>query len=102
MWVQSVSYAGASNVFVCSKPEILLVTIPKAPVGCQPKNHQTRTSHLMSDGVMKLSMFVKGVNNTLHILGMGEVVFGVPNGKIFAKRKTPLIYIDKVGGFDGV
>ena len=56
----------------------------------------------MSDGAMKLSMFVKGVNNTLHILGMGEVVFGVPNGKIFAKRKTPLIYIDKVGGFDGV
>lgn len=42
---------------------------------------------------MKLSMFVKGVNNTLHILGMGEVVFGVPNGKIFAKRKnTPHIY----------
>ncbi len=42
------------------------------------------------------------MNNTLHILGMGEVVFGVPNGKTLLKEKTPLIYTDKEGGFDGV
>ena len=47
-------------------------------------------------------MFVKRVNNTLHILGMGEVVFGVPDGKILLKEKTPLIYTDKDRGFDGV
>ena len=40
----------------------------------------------------------RGVNSTLHILGMGEVVFGVPNGKNLAKRKK---YTDKERGFDG-
>ena len=46
-------------------------------------------------------MFVKGVNNTLHILGMREVVFGVPDGKILLKEKN-LIYTDKDRCFDGV
>ena len=49
-----------------------------------------------------MSMFVKGVNNTLHILGMREVVFGVPDGKILLKEKIPLIYTDKDRCFDGV
>ena len=42
-------------------------------------------------------------NNTLHIIGMGEVVLGVPNGKIFAKRKnTPHIYRQSRGLWWGV
>ena len=46
---------------------------------------------------MKLSMFANGVNSTLHILGMGEVVFGVPNGKILLKEKYPSYISTKNG-----